>query len=507
MKKTALLIIIITIISKFVGFGREMVLAYFYGASSISDAYLISMAIPGTIFAFIASGLSTVFIPIYTKIETEFGVKQANSYTTNLVNILLLICTLLISFGLIFTEQIVRVFALGFEGEILNLAVSFTRISLLGIYFNALITIFSAYLQINGNYAIPALIAFPYNLCIIISIISSSRGNLMILAFGVFFAAIAQFLFLIPFIVKKGYRYKPIINVTDPNIKYMVYLALPVFIGVAVNDVNVIVDKTMASQIYEGGISVLNYAQRLNDFAQGIVVLSISTAMYPLISKLAADNDISSFKKILSESITGINILVVPCTIGAMVLSQPIIEMLFGRGAFDKQAIEMTAYALFFYAIGMTGIGLRQILSRSFYALQDSKTPMINASIGVVVNIILNLILSRFLGVGGLALATSISATFITVLLITGLRKKIGAFGFRNITISFFKILSASVLMGIIAKVFFNYLTTTLSQNLSLLLAMAVGAATYFVLIYFMKIEDVDAVVKAVRKRIGERIA
>ena len=95
----------------------------------------------------------------------------------------------------------------------------------------------------------------------------------MILAFGVFFAAIAQFLFLIPFIVKKGYRYKPIINVTDPNIKYMVYLALPVFIGVAVNDVNVIVDKTMASQIYEGGISVLNYAQRLNDFAQGIVCL------------------------------------------------------------------------------------------------------------------------------------------------------------------------------------------------------------------------------------------
>ena len=109
MKKTALLIIIITIISKFVGFGREMVLAYFYGASSISDAYLISMAIPGTIFAFIASGLSTVFIPIYTKIETEFGVKQANSYTTNLVNILLLICTLLISFGLIFTLSLIHI--------------------------------------------------------------------------------------------------------------------------------------------------------------------------------------------------------------------------------------------------------------------------------------------------------------------------------------------------------------------------------------------------------------
>ena len=507
LKRTALLIIILTILSKFVSFGREIMLAYFYGASSISDAYIISIAIPGAIFAFIASGISTVFIPMYTKIETEFGVTQANKYTNNLVNSLLLICTLLISFSLIFTEQIVRVFALGFEGEILNLAVSFTRISLLGIYFAALFTVFNAFLQIKGNYTIPALIVFPYNFCIIISIILSSKGNIMILAFGLLFAAIAQFLFLLPFIAQKGFTYSATVNITDPNIKEMVYLALPVIIGVAVNDVNLIVDKTMASQIYEGGISVLNYAQRLNGFVQGIVVLSVATAMYPLISKMAAENNIVGLKKTLSEAITGITILVIPCTIGAMVLSQPIIEMLFGRGAFDDQAIVMTANALFFYAIGMIGVGLRDILSRPFYALQDTKTPMINAAIGMGLNIILNIILYRFLGIGGLALATSISAIFTSILLITSIRKKIGTLGFGNIMIFFCKILSASIAMGVIAKVIFNYLNVTLSQNLSLLLAMAVGAISYFVMIYFMKIEDVDAVVKAVRKRIGERIA
>lgn len=505
MKRTALLIITLTVLSKFVGFGREMVLAYYYGASSISDAYLISMTIPGAIFAFIASGISTVFIPMYTKIETEFGVTKANEYTNNLVNILLLLCTLLISFGLIFTEPIVRIFALGFEGKILSLAISFTRISLMGIYFTALITVFNALLQIKGNFAVPALIGFPYNFCIIISIILSAKGNIMILAFGILLAAIAQFIFLIPFIAQKGFAYRATVNITDPNIKEMVYLALPVIIGVAVNDVNVIVDKTMASQIYEGGISVLNYAQRLNGFVQGIVVLSVATAMYPLISKMAAENDIAGLKKTLSEAITGISILVIPCTIGAMVLSQPIIEMLFKRGAFDDQAVVMTANALFFYAIGMIGIGLRNILSRPFYALQDTITPMINAAIGMCLNIILNIILSKFLGIGGLALATSISAIFISILLITNLRKKIGALGFRNIAISFCKIFSASIVMGVIARVIFNYLNITLSQNLSLLLAMVVGAATYFVLIYFMKIDDVDAVVKAVRKRIDER--
>lgn len=506
MKRTALLIVVITILSKFVGFGREMVLAYFYGASSVSDAYLISMTIPTTIFAFISGAIASVFIPMYTQIEAELGVKEADKYTNNLVNILLLICTVLILFGLIFTEQLVKVFALGFEGEILDLAVSFTRVSLLGIYFSALNTVFNAFLQVKGNFAAPAAIGFPYNFCIIISIILSAKGNLIILAFGLFFAAVAQFLFLLPFIGQKEFTYRATINFADPHIKEMLYLALPVLIGVAVNDINAIVDKTMASQIYEGGISVLNYALRLNGFVQGIVVLSIAVAMYPLISKMAAEDNISGLKKTLSEAITGIGLLVIPCTVGAMVLAEPIIALLFGRGAFDEQAIVMTASALFFYAIGMIGIGLRQVLSRSFYALQDTKTPMINAAIGMVLNVTLNIILSRFLGIGGLALATSISAMIMSILLVANLRHKIGALGFKKITLSFIKILFASVVMGVIARGCFSYLTITLSQNLSLLAAMAVGALSYFVIIYFMKIEDVDAVVKAVREKIGETI-
>ena len=176
------------------------------------------------------------------------------------------------------------------------MAIWFTRISILGIYFTAMVTVLSALLQIKGNFAIPALIALPYNLCIIISIILSAKVNTMILAFGLLLAAGAQFLFLIPFIAKKGFSYSPIVDINDPNIKEMVYLALPVIVGAAVNDVNMIVDKTMASQIVEGGISVLNYAQRLNGFVQGIVALSIGTAMYPLISKMAVDNNITGLK-------------------------------------------------------------------------------------------------------------------------------------------------------------------------------------------------------------------
>lgn len=503
MKRTALLIITITIISKFVGFGREIVLAYYYGASSISDAYIVAVTIPLTLIAFIADAISTLFIPMYTKIANKSTMSQADRYTNNLVNVLILICTLLIMFGLIFTKQLVKVFALGFEGEILNLAVSFTRISLLGIYFSSLATLFNAYLQIKGNFSVPAAIAFPYNICIIITIILSSKGNIIILAVGLLVAFMAQLIFQMPFVARKGFKYKATIDINDPHIREMFILAVPVIIGVAVNDVNIIVDKTMASKIYEGGISVLNYAQRLNGFVEGIVVHSIATAMYPLISRLAAENNINGMKKTVSEALTVLNLLILPCAVGAMVLAQPIIEMLFKRGAFDEQAVVMTANALFFYAIGMIGMGLRKILSRPFYALQDTRTPMLNAAIGVILNIILNIILSRYLGISGLALATSISAIVISILLLVNLNQKIGTLDLKSLSVSFLKILFSSIVMGVSARLIFECLLTVLNQNISLLIAIGGGAAIYLGLIYFMKIEDIDMMVQAIKEKIG----
>jgi len=152
----------------------------------------------------------------------------------------------------------------------------------------------------------------------------------------------------------------------------------------------------------------------------------------------------------------------------------------------------------------MIGFGLREVLSRAFYAMQDTKTPMVNAAIGMVLNIFLNIILSRYMGISGLALATSIAALFTTALMFISLRKKIGPFGMKQISISFLKILFASSLMGLLAKLSFDYYTATLSQNLSLIIAIAVGAISYFVIIYFMKIEDVDLIVKAVKRKLGK---
>jgi putative peptidoglycan lipid II flippase len=502
MKKTAAILMLITISSKILGFLRDVVLSYYYGASNISDAYLVSITIPMVIFSFIGIGITTGYIPNYNQISKKYGDKAAIKFTNNLVNILLLVNTIIIIIGLFFTDVLVKIFASGFTSETLKLAIIFSKISMFGIYFTGTIYVFSGFLQLKGNYVMPALVGFPLNFFILISIIISYRVNILFLSIGTVIATATQLLFLVPSLKGVNYQYKFFIDFKDENFIKMIYTTLPAILGVSVNQINILVDRKIASQIAVGGISALNYSNRLIWFVQGIFVMSITTVMFPMISKMVAEHNLKGLKKSIVESINVINILVLPTTFGAMLLTEPIVKLLFGRGAFDSQAIFMTSDALFFYSIGMIGFGLREVLSRTFYAMQDTKTPMNNAAIAMVMNIILNIILSKFLGIGGLALATSISAIFCTVLLFISLRKKIGPFGMKSITISFIKILCASLVMGVIAKVSYNALLKNMNANLSLIPSICIGALSYFIIIYFMKIEEVDTIVNVIKRKI-----
>lgn len=502
MKKTALTIMIITIISKIVGFCREIVLSFLYGATSISDAYLIALTIPGVIFSFIAAGLSAGYIPMYSNIMQNEGASECNNFTSNLLNIILLISSIVIIIGIAFTEPIVRMFAAGFEGETLELAIKLTKISLFAIYFSGMASVFTSFLQVKGNFAIPALLGLPLNVIVILSLVISQYTNLSVLAIGYVFAIGSQIVFMFPFMKNNNFKYKCMMNFKDEHIASMTRVIMPLVLSVSANQINVLVDRTIASRVVVGGISALNFANRLNSFVQGIFVLSVVTAIYPLISKMAAEENLQGLKKSLVEAITVINLFVIPATVGFVLFAKQIVSLLFGRGAFDDVAINMTSSALVFYSVGMIGFGLRDILTRAFYSLQDTKTPMINGITGVLINIILNLILSQYMGIGGLALATSISAIVTTALLFRSLRHKIGSFNLGYIIMSFIKILLASLLMGIISKSSYILFESSHSNNTSLLFSICVGVITYFVVIYFMKINDADVIFKAVKKKL-----
>ncbi|KMT22735.1 murein biosynthesis integral membrane protein MurJ [Clostridium cylindrosporum] len=505
MKETAILLMVATVISKVLGFAREIVLAYFYGVSATADAYKIAITIPGTIFAMIGAGIATGYIPMYSRIEKDDNVESANRFTSNMINFVLVICTIIVVIGLVFTTPIVKLFAAGFKGETLRICVLITRFTIAGVYFTALVYIFTGYLNLKNKFLMPALVAIPMNIVVIATIAISSKTSIEVLAIGTLLSIAIQLVFLLPVIKKTSYKHKLILDRKDKNLKRMVLLAIPVIIGISVNQINVLVDRTIASLISNGAIAALDYAVKLNGFVQGIFVMSIVTAMYPMISRMGAENNIEGLKKSLNEAIISVSLLVIPATVGAMVFAKPIVKLLFERGAFDSNAATMTSGALFFYSIGMIGYGLREVISKAFYSLQDTKTPMINAAFAVVINIILCITLSRFMGINGLALATSIAGIICTITLFISLRRRIGSIRLKSIVSSMIKILVTAVIMGIVSRFSYTALQGVIGESISLLLAIVIAGVVYLVVIYFMRIEEVNSIIAIAKSKIKRK--
>lgn len=490
---------IITLISKFFGFARDIALSYFYGASNISDAYLISLTIPDVVSSFVITGIATAFIPMYNQIMEREGEASSERFTSNLVNTLTALSGVLYFISLLFTPQIVQLFASGFSDTTIQIAIDLTRISLISIFFTGLIALCTGYLQMKDNFVIPALIGFPLNLIIIISIYISTKTSYVVLAVGLVIATASQLFIMLPSVFKQSFTYSLKIDLKDADLLRMIKIAVPVIIGSSINQINVLINRSIASNVEVGGISALNYGYMITFFIHGLFVVSIISIIYPSMSRMATVKNYEGMKLSLVEAIKVISLIVIPASVGFIVFSEQIVSLLYGRGQFEANAITMTSQVLTYFAVGMVAVGIREVLSRGFYALQDTRTPMINASIGVVVNIILAPVLTRFIGIGGLALATSISAVVTVVLLAINLRKKIGAFGMKNLSIQFIKISLASMIMGGVA--YFGYLELIGSWGsiIALFAAIFIGVVVYAVIIYFMKIDVVDDLTSRVR--------
>lgn len=498
-------LMIVTLLGKLLGFVRELVLASIYGATIYSDAYITAMNIPNVILVSIGAALMTTFIPIYYEIKTNQGEKEALKFTNNIFNILVFICIILSILGVIFTEELVKIFAMGFKNEVFELAVKFTKVLIIGVLFTGLTHIMTVYLQVKNSFIVPGLISLPYNIIIIASMVVSIKYGPNIMILGTLIGMASQFIFQIPFAIIKGFKYKLYINIKDKYIKKTARLIGPVLIGVAVNQINSMVDRTLASTLVEGSISALNYANKLNTFVMAMFISSIVAVIYPRLSKLSSENNKVMFKESIVKSINSVILLVIPISIGAIVLSNPIIRLLFERGEFNDRATQMTSIALVMYSIGMLAAGLRDILGKIFYSLQDTRTPMINGAIAMFMNIILNIILVKYLKHAGLALGTSLSSIICIILLFRSLSKKVDDFGQDKIISVLFKSILAAVIMGCATKVTYNYIIMllgygTLYELISVLIAVFIGIVVYGVFIILFKVEEVNYILTIIKR-------
>ena len=418
-------------------------------------------------------------------------------------------CIVLAMLGFIFTEELVKVFAMGFEGQTLKVSIDFTRITIIGIVFTGLSYVMTAYLQIKNNFTVPGLASVPKNIIIIVSIILSVKYNPYIMIWGTLIGIATEFLFQFPFAIKSGYKYQPYINMKDKYIKKMSWLIGPVLIGVAVNQINTMVDRTLASTLVEGSISALNYANKLNGFVMAMFITSVAAVIYPMLSKLSSEENKEKFISSVVQSINSVILLVIPISIGAIVLATPIVKLLFQRGEFDVRATSMTAIALIMYSIGMVAFGLRDILGKVFYALQDTKTPMINGAMAMIMNIVLNIILVKYLQLAGLALATSISAIVCIFLLFGSLKKKIGYFGQDKIIKTMIKSILSAVVMGIVTYFIYNMISNLLGvgfikEVISLVVSVGIGAVTYAILVVLLKVEEINIITSMMKKKLNK---
>lgn len=510
--KAAVGLMAATLIAKILGFGRELALASAYGASGTSDAFLVAMNIPAVIFSAIGTSLGTAFIPLYCDLEAKQGKKASLRFSNNVLNIVVLLCLITSLVGVVFTEPIVKLFAVGFKGETLTQAIYFTRVLILGMAFLGMSYIMMAFLQVKENFVIPGLMSVPYNMLIIISIFLSVTINPNLLPWGTLIGLSLQFIFQYPFARKKGFKYRPYINLKDEYLKRMLWLIGPVLIGVAVTQVNSIVDRTIASTLVEGSISALNYATKLNQFVMGMFIVSISSVIYPMLSKLSTENNKKKFKESIVTAINVVTLIIIPISVGAIILAEPIVKLLFQRGEFDARATQMTAIALIFYSIGMLGFGLRDILGKIFYSLQDTKTPMINGIIAMVLNIVLNLAFVKYtnMGLGGLAFATSISSLVTIALLSVSLRRKIGAFGGKKIISVLIKSIIAALLMALVTKFTYNVIAAFLSAGfiqdaIKLAISVGLGAIVYAISIIVLRVDEVKLIFKMINKKVKRK--
>ena len=223
--------------------------------------------------------------------------------------------------------------------------------------------------------------------------------------------------------------------------------------------------------------------------------------MYPILSKLASENNIVEFKRSLLRNIDIVVIVMLPIMIGIMILSTPIVKILFEQGSFNSHDTYLTSTALFYYSVGIVAVGIRDITSRAFYSLQDTKTPVKNAVIAVFINMICSIILVKVLGIGGLALSASISSILGALLLILDLRKKIGNLGLKSSILTFIKCSIASIIMGILVINSYNIVLNFSTDIIALIISVFIGIFTYYIMNIILRVDEVLIITNQIKNK------
>lgn len=501
-----------TFLSRLLGFIRDMVIAGFFGAGMAADAFFVAFRIPNLLRRLFAEGSLTIaFIPVFTEYLQKDGEAAAFQMARSAFRLISLILALAAVLGILLAPLIVRIMAPGFmlAPDKLSLTIGLTRFMFPYIIFICLVALCMGILNALGHFAAPAFAPVFLNLSMIVVVLLVSphlQNPVYALAIGVLLGGLLQLALQIPFLVKSGLFFWKAAGWFHPGLKRVGILMLPAVFGAAVYQINIIVGNMLASLLPQGSISYLYYADRLVQFPLGIFAIATATAVLPSFSKYAARNDTAALNETFGYALRLVSFITVPAMVGLIILREPIIGLLFQRGAFDADTTILTAQALLYYGFGLWAFSAVRIVVPLFYALQDTRTPVTMAAISIGVNIILGATLMWPLKHGGLALATSLASILNLVLLIRALNKKVGLLKWVPVLKSIIKSLCCAVVMGVVvmatARLMLPAGGATFHQLfMGVILSVVLGVGTYTACAFLVKCPETRELIHILKGR------
>ncbi len=512
--KAAGIVGIFTFFSRLLGLARDILIANFFGSGMSADAFFVAFRIPNLLRRLFAEGsFSVAFIPVFTEYLQRQSKQEAFLLARVVLTVLILILSAITFLGIVFSPLIVRIIAPGFGGigEKYALTVLLTRIMFPYIFLVSVLALFMSILNSLKHFAAPAIAPIFLNLGMIAALVflaPSMKTPTVGLAVGVIAGGVLQVALQVPFLLKRGLSFGLVWKPAHPGLKRIGILVLPVIFGSAIYQINQLVGTLLASLLREGSVSFLYYADRLVQFPLGVFAIAISTAVLPSLSREAAAGDMTRLKGTLSHALRLTMFITIPAMVGLIVLRQPIVRLLFQRGAFDQSTTLMTARALLYYSVGLWAFAGLRVFVSAFYSLQDTKTPVKVAVVAMLLNILLSLILMRTpLEHGGLALALSLASTFQLFMLILLLQRRLGGIEGRVVATSLVRSFVASLIMGACIHLLAVKILTgvfaqgVLSLAFGICLTICAGVALFLILARLMGSQELSYLIDLLRAR------
>ncbi len=477
-----------TLLSRVLGFVRDMAIAWLFGAGMLADAFFVAFRIPSTLRELLGEGaLSAAFVPAFTRTATRDGRQAAWDLASVVMGTLVVVLAAVSLLGVLFAPAIVWALAPGpgfsdIPGKI-ALTTQLLRIMFPYIFLIGLAALFMAILNSLGHFLTPALSPTVLNVAIIVAALGIAPGAsnpVLPLAIAVLVGGAGQLLIQVPAAVARGWRPRLRVAPDDPRVQEIARLMAPGVGGLAITQINFFVGTFLASFLAEGSVAALTYGFRLVQFPIGVVGVAIATGALPVMAASFAKENVGEMKETLQGSLRLALFLTLPAMVGLIVFRLPIMHVLFERGAFTRSVTVLTADILLAYTVGLVFYISNRILAPAFYAMHDTWTPMRMGMLAVGVNLTGSILLMQHLGAAGLALATAVASATNLLLLFTSLRRRIGLLGMRKLALPAAKVSLACLPVaawGIFSSRRWDVLATHWTAAKAVLLCGEIGVA------------------------------